>query len=429
MRLLEDGSMHFCKQRMGRQTLLATIVLAMGPAITGWAQGFQVPGDGFQTPAPATNANPVASPPANMPPQPAAAPSFTAQNPPSLARAPQGNANGKMAIGDLPKELGQYWQEYDLTPYTGYLPNNPKPHQAIIDWILRETGTDLWFTEPFGILNAKRDTLRVYHTAEMHAVVKEVLDRFTGGTKDPQVLSLKIMTVSSPNWRARANPLIQHVNVQSPGVQAWLVSKENAAVLMSMFRSRNDAKELQAADIVLHNGQTEKVGSTRSRNYVRAVRPNANGWPPYEPETGQALEGYELEVSPLIAIDGRSIDVVMKCSVDQVEKLVPVDLDLPLPNGQNHRMRIEVPQVVSWRLHERFRWPSDQVLLLSCGVVAAPDGAAGNALINLDRLVGNTAGRADALLVLEWRGRATQNVLTTQPQATSAGLSISRGRY
>ncbi len=404
--------------------------LVFGFTMPSWGQqGIQMP-DGFQAATPA----PSAAPPPSTSPTP---PSFSnnpvpttnaVASPPSLARAPV--ANSKPRSGELPNEAGQIWRDYDLTPYTGYLTTNPKPHQAIIDWILRETGTDLWFTEPFGILSAQRDTLRVYHTPEMHAVVQEVLDRFIGGTKDPQVLSLKILTVSSPNWRARANPLIQHVNVQSPGVQAWLVSKENAAVLMSMFRARNDAKELQAADIVIHNGQRERIGSTRSRNYVRAVRPNANGWPPYEPETGQAMEGFELEVSPLLAIDGRSIDVVLKCSVDQVEKLVPVDLDLPLPNGQNHRMRIEVPQVVSWRLHERFRWPSDQVLLLSCGVVAAPDRPNPNALINLDRLVGNSAGRADALLVLEWRGRATDNVLSTpQPQATSAGLSISRGRY
>ncbi len=333
-------------------------------------------------------------------------------------------------VPDRPNGAGQVEKVYDLTPYTGYLTTNPKPHQAVVDWILRETGTDVWFTEPFGYMSAQRDKLVVYHTPEMQSVVSEVVDRFIGGTKDPQVLSLKILTIGSPNWRARANPLIQHVNVQSPGVQAWLVNKENAAVLMAMFRGRSDARELQSAEIVIHNGQTQTVGSTRTRNYVRAVRPNTSAWPPYEPDPGQAAEGFQLEVSPLLAIDGRTVDVAMRCSIDQVEKLVPVDLDLPLPNGQTQRMRIEVPQVVSWRLHERFRWPTDQVLLLSCGVIASPDRNPGNnPLASLDRLVGMTPGRADALLILEWRGRATENILSAPTQPSSAGLSISRGRY
>lgn len=45
---------------------------------------------------------------------------------------------------------------------------------------------------------------------------------------------------------------------------------------------------------------------------------------------------------------------------------------MPLSTGQAYTGQINVPQVASWRLHERFRWPADEVLLLSCGVVAAP---------------------------------------------------------
>jgi hypothetical protein len=297
-----------------------------------------------------------------------------------------------------------------------------------VDWVLRETGSDIWFTDPFGFMNARRDALVVHHTPEMHAVVQSVVDRFTAGSKDPQILNLKILTVGSPNWRSRANPLIQHVNVQSPGVQAWLVTKENIAMLQNLLRSRGDVRELQAVDLVLHNGQSEAIGSTRDRNYVRSIRPSIAGWPPYEPETGQAPEGFQLEVSPLLSIDGKTVDVALRCSIDQLEKLVPVDMDLPLPNGQNHRMRIEVPQVVSWRLHERFRWPADQVLLLSCGVVGSPDRSPNpTSLLNLDRLVGGATGRADALLVLEWKGKAADGMVSAPRSAT--GLNPNRSRY
>ncbi len=55
--------------------------------------------------------------------------------------------------------------EYDLRPYTQALKNVDRPQQAVIDWILRDTGTDVWFSEPTGILTADRTTLRVYHNA------------------------------------------------------------------------------------------------------------------------------------------------------------------------------------------------------------------------------------------------------------------------
>jgi hypothetical protein len=34
-----------------------------------------------------------------------------------------------------------------------------------------------------------------------------------------------------PNWRESAYPVMQSVPVRSPGVEAWLISKENAAIL------------------------------------------------------------------------------------------------------------------------------------------------------------------------------------------------------
>lgn len=332
----------------------------------------------------------------------------------------------------LPQNAGQIWHEFDLRPYTGYLTQHDHPEQAIIDWILRETGTDVWFTSPFGVLNADRDTLHFYHTREMHAVVDGIVQRFVAGEKDPQVMSLRVMTVGNPNWRSRAHLLMQHVNVDSPGVQAWLLSKENAALVLNLLRQRTDTRQVQALDLVTHNGQTQKLASTRGRNYVRNVKPAATGWPPYEPETGEIQEGYKLEISPLLSVDGSAIDCVIKASIDQVDKLKPVDLQLPLPNAQYFRTKIDVPQVVSWRLHERFRWPSDMVLLLSCGVIASPERPqAAVPLLNMEMFTGTTAGRADALMFIEFKGRASDNLTTTPltPQVSSRLSAPNRGRY
>lgn len=362
-------------------------------------------------------------------------PSTAPANPPSVnggtgwGGASQPRKSAISSDGELPKAAGQYTVEYDLRGYSGYLTRHERPHQAIIDWVLRDTGRDMWFTEPFGFMNANRDTLTVYHTGEIQQVVKSVVDKFVAGEKEPIAMGLRVLTVGSPNWRSRAVALMEHVNVESPGVQAWLVSKENAALLLAQLRARSDTREIQAIDIAMHNGQNESLASTRRRNYVRNIRPAPAGWPPYEPETGEVEEGYRLEISPLLNTDGATLDCVIRADIDQVEKLVPVELDLPLPNGQLHRARIEVPQVASWRLHERFRWPRDRVLVLSCGVIASPDRPRTSVpLLNLETITGQAAGRADALLFVQFKGKADKNI-PVGSRVVSPAASFNRGRY
>ena len=87
-------------------------------------------------------------------------------------------------------------------------------------------------------------------------------------------------------------------------------------------------------------------------------------------------------------------------------------------------MEIQVPQMVSWRLKERFRWPADQVLLLACGVVAAPGPARTNILGIPNPFVGDSH-RADALLFIEFKGRPS-DALT---DAAASSKSVTNGRY
>lgn len=409
---------HGIDQGMESMRLL-TLFIVIGTALLGWdaqhaaAQGMALP-TGTNMPVPRTAPNPT---PPSMQNQ--------AASPPS---APLGASGG----GKLPRSAGQEHRIYDLRPYTGYLTKIDRPEQAVIDWVLRETGTDVWFTQPFGFISADRDSLSVYHTNEMHKVVSGVVERFVAGDKDPQVLAIRVINVGNPNWRSRAQLLMQHVSVDSPGVQAWLLSKENAAMVMQQLRQRTDTRVTQDLNLVLHNGQTQKLASTRGKNYVRNVRQAVSGWPPYEPETGEIQEGYKVEISPLLSTDGRTIDCVIKAEIDQLDRLLPVELELPLPNNGVHRARIDVPQVVSWRLHERFRWPSDMILLLSCGVVASPDREQSNIpFLNMDMLTGTTSGRADALMFIQFKGRASENLTNAAavPQMATQPNPTSRGRY
>jgi hypothetical protein len=326
--------------------------------------------------------------------------------------------------GVLPRNHNQKWREYDIRPYTSRVTTTERPEQAVIDWILRETGTEVWFTEPFGILNASQDTLRVYHTEEMHEVIRSVVDRLVSSQAESHAFGIRLVTIGSPNWRAKALPLMKGVSVQTAGVDAWLLSKENAVILINELAKRSDFREHNSPNLLIHNGQSQTIASMRPRNYTRSVRLRENAFPAYELENGQIQEGYSLQISPLLSLDERSVDSVIKCQIDQIEKLVPVNIEVPTATASRQTVQVQVPQIVSWRLHERFRWPTDQVLLLSCGVVATPAGE--RPPLALPNLLGGSRGRADALLFIESNGKASQSLSSGE---RTAGNPNYRGRY
>lgn len=345
--------------------------------------------------------------------------------------------------GVLPNDHGQIWREYDLTPYTLRAAGVARPEQALIDWILRDTGTEVWFSEPLGLLSANSTTLRVYHTPQMQARVRAIVERFVGQSAIQQTLAVRLMTVSNPNWRAEAVALLRPVEVKSPGVEGWVLSRDSAALLLAQLRRRADFREHTAPQIEVVHGQTHTLARTQPRHYPRSVQLKAE-FPFYDLIPGQIDEGYRLQISPLLSLDGQTMEVAIACQVDQIERLVPLAIDLPVGNPPP-RVTLQVPQLVSWRLSERFRWPAQEVLLLSCGVVASPTQAPGGMLALLAPL-GMNSGRADALLMVELRSPGVSSPSAVPPAATplvpgagqpdsAARLSpraadpISRGRY
>jgi hypothetical protein len=344
--------------------------------------------------------------------------------------SPEGQITRVSKADKLPNDHGQVFRKYDIEPYTSRVTTTEKPEQAIIDWILRETGAEVWFSEPLGILSANRTTLTVYHTPEMQNTVRSIVDRFVGSEAESQVLGLTICTVGSPNWRSKAHRIMRPVEVQTPGVNAWLLTRENAAVLLADLRKRTDYKEYGAPNLQIHNGQSSSISRLRPRNYTRSVNLDEQTFAGHTLIMGNIEEGFTLEISPLLTLDRQILDAVIKVQVDQVEKLVPVVIDVPTPTPERQRIEIQVPQVVSAKMHERFRWPSDHVLLISGGVSATPAPQQGSLLgTPVPNPFGSGPSRADALLFVEYRGKASQALLQTDRGAGTTGTPQTRGRY
>ncbi len=308
--------------------------------------------------------------------------------------------------GSLPNEHGQIWREYDISPYTARVTSTARPEQAIVDWILRETGYEAWHGETVAVLSANRRVLRAYHTAEVQTVVGDLVDRFVNTEAQTFAFGVRVVSLDSPGWRAKAQRMLRPIQVQTPGIQAWALAREDAALLVGELRKRADFREHSAPHLMVANGQTAMVAATRARNYIRSVRLTPDPFPGFQAEPGQMDEGYSLEMSPLVSLDGRTIDAIIKCNLDQIERLQPVMLDVPTAAAPRQRTQVDVPQLSSFRLHERFRWPSDQVLLIGCGMVAPPMPLDSGIKIPLV----SPPARVDLLVFVESRGTGARPV-------------------
>jgi hypothetical protein len=262
----------------------------------------------------------------------------------------------------------------------------------------------------------------------MQAKVAELVDRFVNTEAAAYPFTLRVVTVDSPNWRTKAQPLLHSVPVQTPGVSAWIMAREDAAILLSDLRRRSDYREHSSPHLMVNNGQTTVVPAMRSRPYVRDVLSRPDLAAGYEFQSGQVDEGFSLDFSPLLTVDRRMIDATIKCEIDQVEKMLPVFLDVPTASAPRNRVKIEVPQMTHYRFHERFRWPVDQVLLIGMGMVALPMPVDGKPLVPGVALpIGNTPARADLLVFAESRGQTPLS--RANPQSQEREAKTYRGRY
>ena len=330
---------------------------------------------------------------------------------------------------NLPNPHGQVYREYDIRPYTLRAKAAGRAEQTVVDWILRETGYEAWHSDQVALLAADENVLRVHHTPEMHRVVADIVNRFVNSQSVTHGFGLRIVTIRSPNWRARALPLMKAIPVQSPGVQGWLLAKEDAALLLSEMRRRTDFREHNSPHLLVNNGHSTVISTMRPRSYVKGIVTTQAVWPGYQPALGNVEEGFALEFSPLLTLDGASVDAVVKLRLHQVEKMLPVKLDVPSSLAPNQRTQVEVPQLTMVHLHERFRWPTDQVLLLSMGVVATPGPGKSNPLAAVVGLP-SSPPRADALLFVESKGKLAPTTPSGAPVATaSRAQQTFHGRY
>lgn len=422
---------------MGRRLLLGTI--ALGAALMlllgehAWGQRNRLGGKRapistrpIQPPGDANDARQVPKRDAEL--RPASGDSAVENELQATPARRQAATRQPRAAGSLPNDQGQVWREYDLTPYVNRVTEHPRPEQAVVDWILRETGYEAWHSEPLAILSASPDTLRVYHTPEMQRTVAEIVERFVTPDEATHAVSLRVVSLGAAHWRARMPARLTPVEVQSPGLQAWLMAKEEAAILLAELSKRNDFREYGSPTQSVFNGQPTVVSTMRSRSYTQHLLPGVTGVSAYEPRASAIEEGIAVELTPLVSRDGSSLDAVVRCNIDQLERVIPISLESNLAKLGRDRTKVEVPQRSQLRVKETFRWNAGETLIVSLGMAPAPDLTAETLLEKAIPLtLPAPPARAEVLLVLESRGRQTPSANAANDAAARPGAS--HGRY
>ncbi|MDR2707037.1 MAG: hypothetical protein LBC02_14785 [Planctomycetaceae bacterium] len=346
----------------------------------------------------------------------------------------------------IPQTHDQFWREYDITPYTKgrNFPATVQPEQTIVDWILRQTGIKTWHLPPFGILTADSEKLYVYHTKEVQLIVADIVDRFVDTQFFNESCTIRVISLSRPDWIAKGHQYLRPMWIASPGVQGWILEREGAQALLQELAHRTDFKEIAPPQFLIPNGIAHNVVSKKQRTYLRDVQINSATLNGYAEDRVTIEEGFGVSFVPLSFLDGFDIAATIKLDIVQIEKMIPSMIDAPTATNPRQRIQIESPQVACFKLDEMIRWPKNKILLLDLGTIPLPNSSEQTEPQNFfSGLAKNIApsSRANVLLFIECvngnsvaiptlpvQSQSQQNVTLPNGQQTIPATSPNRFR-
>ena len=136
-------------------------------------------------------------------------------------------------------------------------------------------------------------TVSAKHTAISVRHVSEMVDRFVNSEAETQGFGLRIMSIGTPSWRAKAQKILHPVAVQSQGIQAWMLAKEDAAMLTADMHKRSDFREYNSPYLLVNNGQSTTVNTMQTRNYTNGIELHPEmAHPGFVPQQGHFDEGF-----------------------------------------------------------------------------------------------------------------------------------------
>jgi hypothetical protein len=314
------------------------------------------------------------------------------------------------AYGQLSSTAGQVWKTYNVEPFLQVAGVGSEEH--IVHWILQQTGYERWHGKHAASLSADKTKLSCYHTPDMQEKVATIVKRFTADDALPHRFQIRVIGIGSVRWRQQASETMTAMPTATAGVQAWVVPRENSAELLNRLLSRSDVEELPVGPVFAANGVPATLSGVRERTYIQDITIDPalpNGW---QPLSATCREGLSVDVQPLVSLDGELVDAVLRCRIDQIERMASVSVAVPV--GDRPDVKLEVPQISAVRIGERFRWPVSRTLVVGLGLVPWPvpgqNKAASAGLFTEIK-------RSDAIVVIEPRLRNVKPQQSAPPQS------------
>lgn len=297
----------------------------------------------------------------------------------------------------MPSDVGQVLKNYDISPFVQQAGEGSQ--KLVVDWVLQDTGYATWHGTQLTGIAADEKNLKCFHVPAVQERVADVVDRFTRDAAAPHRFSVRVVGLGNPGWRAATTSLLRPIPASTPGVQAWVLSREEMAVFLRSVAGRSDFRELPTGAVLAANGQPAAISGGRRRPYVQDVAVRPDVWPGWQTVQAECDEGLSLDVHPLISKDGGFVEAVVRCRIDQIERMAPVVVGSP--TADRARVQIEVPQMSSIRVGERFRWPATHALVVGLGLVPWPVPAPGAG--SSPSLFQGDASRRDLVVIVEPR--------------------------
>jgi hypothetical protein len=314
------------------------------------------------------------------------------------------------ACCQLSSTAGQVWKTYNVEPFLQVAGVGSEEH--IVHWILQQTGYERWHGKHAASLSADKTKLSCYHTPDMQEKVATIVKRFTADDALPHRFQIRVIGIGSVRWRQQASETMTAMPTATAGVQAWVVPRENSAELLNRLLSRSDVEELPVGPVFAANGVPATLSGVRERTYIQDITIDPalpNGW---QPLSATCREGLSVDVQPLVSLDGELVDAVLRCRIDQIERMASVSVAVPV--GDRPDVKLEVPQISAVRIGERFRWPVSRTLVVGLGLVPWPvpgqNKAASAGLFTEIK-------RSDAIVVIEPRLRNVKPQQSAPPQS------------
>lgn len=334
-------------------------------------------------------------------------------------------ATAKRGLSSLPSDAGQFWMDYDLTPYTNLYPSLEAPQQTILDWILFDTQESFWHGEPFGVLSATRGHLYVYHCEKVQRYVANVLDRFLDETKRNELVSVRIILVETPDWRTKAEEYLRPYPVKQKGISGWTIDPANYQSVAAALAKRSDFLELNSSRNLIPNAETFGwVLPSPARNYVRDIQLSAGSPQGYVTDTTAVDEGYRIEITPLLSTNGDLVEFLFTCRAAAVEKMLTVPLKVPTSSSPRQQLDAAVPQIAARELKDKISFPKSQVFLLDLGMIPIQPGenvSSGGLTASLSKTFGGKSVYRNVLLFLRSAGSSDTAGATQNETAPTAG--------